>query len=151
VIENGYSVERSSSGLEFTFVSTGPKGSVKKYIIFKPMDKVANVFNMGFGDITREGWLSDSVVTNNHDLRMVVGALVSSINMFFESHPTKSIFIIGNSSSRTRLYRITISSNFDSVNDRFFVYGFISGGWEAFARNRPYDAYLIQLKNIVTL
>lgn len=148
VIEKGYSLETLDAGLEFTFLSTGPKGSVKKYILFKPMESVPGVFTMGFGDIMPGGELSDKVVTNNQDLSLIVGALLLAIECFFKQHPEKSLFIIGNTPSRTRLYRIIISRNFQSIESRFSIYGLTEGNWDPFVNNRSYEAYLIQLKNV---
>ena len=146
MIEKGYSLETINTGLEFTFLSTGPKGPIKKYILFKPMETVAGVFTMGFGDISPGGVLSDQVVSNNRDLNLVVGALLLSINLFFEHHPDKSLFIIGNTPSRTRLYRIIISRNLPAIRNKFRIYGLEGAEWQDFAQNRPYEAYLIQLK-----
>jgi hypothetical protein len=146
VIENGYSLETLNSGLEFNFLSTGPNGIIKKYILFKPMERVSDVFSMGFGDIMDNGSVNDQVVTNNQDLSLVVGALLASIGLFFERYPTKSVFIAGTTPSRTRLYRIIISKNFPVVQSRFRIFGLIDGIWEEFASNRSYDGYLIQIK-----
>ncbi len=62
-----YEIEAASSLLRFEFYSTGPKGKVKKQVIFKAFENNPTVFNIGFGDVDKDGNINDLIITGNDD------------------------------------------------------------------------------------
>ena len=122
----------------YEFVSQGPKGDVKKVIIYSPTS-IPNFFNLGFGDkneLTEQP--DDQVITNNGDSVKVMATVASTLLSFTEEFPGAMIFATGSTKSRTRLYRIGISNNLETIRLDFLVYGFVDDGWEEFEPNTEY-------------
>jgi len=141
-----YYIEASSSLLKFEFHSEGPKGKIKKQIVFKAFKDNPNVFNLGFGDVDETGEINDMVITNNHDSTKVLTTVALTVYKFYEKHPDSYVFITGSTKTRTRLYRIGITNNIDKIKNDFDVYGFIEKSWESFEKDCDYEAFLIKKK-----
>jgi hypothetical protein len=132
----------------FEFVSNGPKGKIIKRIEFKLMPH-KNAYNLGFGDKNLEtGELDDKKVTDNGDSKKVLATVVSGVMSFTNEYPDVFIYARGSTTSRTRLYRIGISSIRDEIVKRFELYGEVRDKWSIFERNTEYDAFAVKRKNI---
>ncbi|MBC7422447.1 MAG: hypothetical protein H7334_03225 [Ferruginibacter sp.] len=142
-----YEIEASSSLLRFEFYSIGPKGKVKKQVVFKVFEQNNNVFNIGFGDVDKDGNINDLVITGNQDSQKVLATVALTLFKFFEKHPHYFVFAIGSTKSRTRLYRIGISNNLMEIEQDFNVFGFAEEKWQKFKKDKDYEGFLIQLKN----
>jgi hypothetical protein len=142
-----YEIESSSSCLRFEFFSKGPKGKVKKQVEFESFEFNSTYFNIGFGDVDKEGNINDLVITGNKDSQKVLATVALSIFKFFERYPNAKIFATGSTKSRTRLYRIGISNNWVDINKSYEVYGFFYNAWDSFEKGKDYEAFLIMLKN----
>jgi hypothetical protein len=140
-----YEVEASESFLKFEFFSNGSKGIIKKLIEFEPFEKTPNVFNIGFGDVDENGNINDLIITDNNDSQKVLATVALSIIKFFERYPNCYVFAKGSTNSRTRLYKIGITNNWNDISQIFEVYGFIEEKWNKFERNVNYEAFLIKL------
>ena len=139
-----YHIETSSSFLKFEFVSKGPNGDIRKQVIFRQTDH-ADVFNLGFGDVDHNtGQINDITITNNNDSQKVLATVALTVLRFFEKNPDKYVFATGSTKSRTRLYKMGISSNLEEIKENFEVFGFDGIKWEAFRKERDYDAFLIR-------
>ncbi|SDE08941.1 hypothetical protein SAMN04487996_103314 [Dyadobacter soli] len=138
-----YEITPGDTAMVYEFVSQGPKGDVKKVIIYSPTN-IPNFFNLGFGDKNDlTGQPDDQVVTNNGDSIKVMATVASTLLSFTEEFPGAMIFATGSTKSRTRLYRIGISNNLETIRLDFLVYGFVDDGWEEFAANTEYKAFLV--------
>ncbi len=141
-----YSIDSSSSFSKFEFHSEGPKGRVKKQVIFKAFNEAPNVFNLGFGDVDLNGEVNDTIVTNNNDSQKVLATVALTVYKFFEKHPDCFIYATGSTKERTRLYRMGISTNLDDILIDFDVYGYINDAWRIFEKGVNYEAFLIKRK-----
>lgn len=56
----------SADSLEFWFESIGPKGTIKKLVQFTPTQH-EDVYNLAFGNITKDGSFDDETTSNNMD------------------------------------------------------------------------------------
>jgi len=139
-----YELKASSSLLRFEFYSIGPKGKIKKSVIYKAFEDNPKVFNLGFGDADKNGNIDDLVITGNKDSKKVLATVVATIFKVFEKYPHAYIFATGSTKSRTRLYRIGITNNLHEVDKSFEIYGYINQQWEKFKKNRDYEAFLIR-------
>lgn len=138
-----YEITPGDTAMVYEFVSQGPKGDVKKVVIYSPTN-VPNFFNLGFGDKNElTGQLDDKVVTNNGDSIKVMATVASTLLSFTEEFPGAMIFAAGSTKSRTRLYRMGISNNLETIRPDFQVYGFVNDGWEEFVPNTEYGAFLV--------
>lgn len=141
-----YHIEASSSLLRFEFHSDGPRGKIKKQVVFKAFREHPNVFNLGFGDVDENGEINDTVITNNHDSRKVLATVALTVLKFYEKHPDCYVFVTGSTKTRTRLYRIGITNNLAEIGNDFDLYGFINESWETLVKDRDYEAFLVKKK-----
>lgn len=80
----------------------------------------------------------------------VIATVVKSMITFFGVYPDSSIYIMGSTPVRTRLYNIIISKELSEVKGIFEIYGFLGVTKEVFTANRGYDAFLITYLNNIT-
>ena len=140
-----YSYKINESFLDYEFVSKGPKGRIKKIVHFGQIDE--HLYNVGFGDLDETtGTISDIIVTNNDDSRIVLATVASAIYDFMLHYPNAIIFARGSTAARTRLYRIGITNHWKEINQHFNIYGLKDLEWEKFLVGTVYDAFLIQRK-----
>lgn len=138
-----YEITPGDSAMVYEFVSQGAKGDVKKVVIYTPTG-APNYFNLGFGDwceSTREP--DDCVITNNGDSSKVMATVAATVYTFTNKFPGAVIYAVGSTKSRTRLYRIGISNNLETIRLDFQVYGLLEDGWEEFIPNTDYQAFLV--------
>jgi hypothetical protein len=142
-----YEIQSSSTCLRFEFFSKGPKGKIKKQVEFESFEPNSTFFNIGFGDVDDKGRINDLVITGNDDSQKVLATVALSIFNFFEKYPNAKVFATGSTKSRTRLYRIGITNNWEEIEKNFQVYGFFDEAWTDFEKGKDYEAFLITLKN----
>jgi uncharacterized protein DUF6934 len=105
----------------YEFASIGSKGIFVKRIQFSATDN-PHIFNLGFGDKMADGGIDDSVDSKNGDRDKILATIVASIYTFTSVYPGNYVLFFGSSESRTRLYRMAISNNFDFLNTDFHIF-----------------------------
>jgi hypothetical protein len=145
--EDRYRVETSFDLTTFEFVSEGPKGKIEKVVVYTEIN-LKDVYNLAFGDkdpIT--GFLNDLTVTNNGDSQKVLATVAATLYAFTDEKPTVAIIATGSTAARTRLYRMGITNNLESIRQDFDVYGLTERkNWEPFRKNITYGAFLVRRK-----
>jgi len=139
---------RSESSLQFyEFISEGPKGLIKKMVIYTETT-TENVYNLGFGDYDEStNGINDLSVTNNGDSLKVLATVASTVYAFTERHPNSWILATGSTSVRTRLYRMGITNNLTEIEADFIVFGYTKNeDWEKFVVGEDYEAFLLTKK-----
>ena len=130
----------------FTFVSEGPKGSIKKLIVYTQMLE-KDIYNLAFGDFNEDtGKIDDRVITNNNDSQKVLTTVASSLYVFTDKHPNVWVYATGSNTARTRLYRRGITANIDEILADFEVYGLQNDLWQPFEKGEDYEAFLAKRK-----
>lgn len=126
----------------YEFLSEGPKGKIKKVVLYQPMGEY--LYNLSFGDWdeTRQA-INDSMRSNNNDRNKVVATVAFTVIEFIKHYPDVLVLAKGSTSSRTRLYQIGISVNWHIIGQQFHVRGFYNGAWEPFVNGRNYQAFFI--------
>jgi len=133
--------------LDYEFYSEGPKGRVKKIVLFTKMQDNPLVYNLAFGDEDPDtGVVSDLVITDNKDTKIVLATVANTINDFCDRHGDHYIFAIGSTKARTRLYQIGISSMLNEISVDFEILGSKNGVLYAFQKNVNYDSFLVKRK-----
>jgi hypothetical protein len=141
-----YSLKSDNDQEVFEFESFGPKGKIRKLVLYKETSFVG-IYNLGFGDLNLEtGEIDDLVVSDNGDGEVVLSTVVSTIHKFFDKHPNAQVYLSGSTKSRTRLYRIAINKYFELFSSKFEILGELETHFERFTKNREYHGYLIKLK-----
>ena len=140
-----YSVGSDNNHLTYEFFSEGPKGTIKKVVLYQEIDE--NVFNLAFGDWNEvKQKIDDSVRSNNDDRDKVLATVGSSVIDFIRHHPQAIIFAKGITPGKTRLYQMGINTNWNEVAELFDVEGLNKGNWEPFEANKNYQAFTLKLK-----
>lgn len=134
--------------LEFKFESVGPKGTIKKVARYNLQnDGNQTFFELMLGDRTNKTKDFDiEVVSDNKDRDKILTTVAATIVEFTKNFPDLAIIATGNTSAKTRLYQMLISTNLDTIKTTFNVYGSCKGTWEPFKKNVKYDAFAVQRK-----
>ena len=139
-----YQYITSPNFLVFEFISEGPNGKIKKAIRYSPLTvNGITYFNLGFGDMNEQtGQINDLAISNNNDRDRILATVAASVLDFTTHFPDAIIYVQGSTPARTRLYQIAILNKWEQVTGLFEVLGFINVGWESFAKNVNYHAFL---------
>lgn len=107
-----------------------------------------NFYNLGLGDKDEStGEINDSIVTNNGDSDKVLVTVAATLYHFTHKFPEAMIFATGSTKARTRLYRIGITNNIDSIKPDFEVFGLTKENvWVHFEAKKEFDAFLVKRK-----
>lgn len=140
-----YPVTSNAEHDTYIFWSHGPKGSVKKVVVYTLISNGA--FNLGFGDWDETNkCLLDHVKTNNGDTQKVLATVAATALDFIAHHPKAGIFIQGTSASKTRLYQMGINANAMLIKQYFETFGYEQNGWQPFVAGRNYIAFYLKSK-----
>ncbi|WP_159729199.1 hypothetical protein [Sphingobacterium sp. 18053] len=124
-----YIFNSSSDSVDFTFKSVGGKGEIEKAIRYELVNEEHNIYNLCFGEIKgyNEGTgkleIDDKVESKNGDMEMILATVASSAYLFNETYPERIIYFSGSTDSRTRLYRMAISKEYDEISKKFDIFG----------------------------
>ncbi|MCW3110499.1 MAG: hypothetical protein JWQ09_5005 [Segetibacter sp.] len=130
----------------FKFTSEGPKGSIKKLVVYSQMLE-PDIYNLAFGDYNEETEaIDDSIITNNNDSQKVLATVASTLYVFTDKHPNVWVYATGSNSARTRLYRMGITTNIEEVLEDFEVFGLSDDTWQEFEKGKEYEAFLVKRK-----
>jgi hypothetical protein len=140
-----YQVSADDERFLYEFFSEGPKGSIKKTVIYSEIED--GLFNLAFGDWNDElNKLDDSIRSNNGDRDKILATVASTAIDFTDRFPQAEIFTEGSTPARTRLYQIGISNNLVEISEDFEIQGYIDHEWQPFRKGINYEAFLIQRK-----
>jgi len=142
-----YSYFTSNDFKNYEFYSIGPKGRIKKAVLFTRVVSESTFYNLAFGDVDpNTALLDDTVVTNNNDRDLVLATVANTINDFSDRYGNYFIYAEGSTPARTRLYQIGIASLWEQIDINFNVYGFKDGEWLRFEKNVNYEAFFVKRK-----
>ena len=97
-----YEIEIDVDSLAFGFISTGPKGNIRKLVQFSLIDE-AGFYNLSFGDFNFDtGEIDDKAITDNGDSVKVLATVVSAVYSFCDLLPNAWIYATGSTAARTR-------------------------------------------------
>ena len=141
-----YNYDSAENSLYFEFQSISPKRTIQKIVIYTPIESHSNIYNLALGDLLENGEVSDSIVSDNGDLKRVIATVVQTMLDFFRKYPDCSIYFKGNTPERTRLYRIIINKEFKEATRTFQLFGIINSKIVAFEPNIPFESFVIKLR-----
>ncbi|WP_298732425.1 hypothetical protein [uncultured Chitinophaga sp.] len=107
------------SSERYVFVSSG-KQEIEKAVEFTAME-IPRYYNIGFGDQLPNGTLDDTVGSNNGDIIKVLATVVKIIVSFLSELPDATIFFVGSSSDRTRLYRRILRNYYYVFSNEYLI------------------------------
>jgi len=137
-----YQVSADDEHFLYEFFSEGPKGSIKKTVIYSEIED--GLFNLAFGDWNEQlNKLDDSIRSNNGDRDKILATVASTAIDFTDRFPQAEIFTEGSTPARTRLYQMGISNNLAEISEDFEIQGYIYHEWQSFRKGINYEAFLI--------
>jgi hypothetical protein len=141
----GYAAVANASHNTYEFLSSGPKGTIKKVVLY--MEVEPGIFNLGFGDWDEiEQAVKDDTRTNNADRDKVLATVASTVVDFMHYHPDAILFAEGETPAKTRLYQMGINTEWQEISRLFEVQGLGSEGWEPFQKEKNYKALTLRAK-----
>ncbi|HWK02371.1 MAG TPA: hypothetical protein VNS58_01985 [Puia sp.] len=142
-------MKKSIANFVFKFYSEGPRGKIKKVVIFRHARKFGeNVFNLAFGDQHElPDQINDVAISNNNDPIKVLNTVALTVVDFIEKRPNAIILIEGSTLSRTRLYQMRISFHWLEISEYYEVYGEYGKKWLPFQKGVNYKRFLVFKKN----
>lgn len=159
-----YAFDRSETGHEYLFVSTGQLGNILKMVSISPIwdnsafSDTTTLFNLAFGDvitINNQSKMDDSIRTNNGDMPKVLATVIQIAMFFMEENPGATLIFEGYMDSKSTelgrnqrniLYQRAINSNWDQLNSAFDIAGVRKHQREQYIPGENYDAILIMHK-----
>ena len=139
-------VDISTDSSVFEFISTGPKGDIKKVIQFEKTD-TPNVYNLSFGNLLNDGSIDDTTINDNKDRNKILATVADTVYNFTSRSPDIYVFFSGSTLERTRLYRMAISVYYEILSKTFNIWGLLKNGYtELFKKNCNYTGFLIKRK-----
>lgn len=145
-----YPVISDDKLLSFKFLSEGPKGLIKKVIVYREIEH--NIFNLVFGDWDdKHQRINDSTRSNNNDRDKVLATVALTVIDFMSAHPGAMVFAEGATRGKTRLYQMAINQHWQEINKLFDIEGFNGGDWEPFVAGRNYEAFTLKAKQKVVI
>ena len=148
--QDGYELHLTKKDkiVQFKFTSEGSKGSIEKVVEFSPLTKMR--WNLGFGDIIGDDW-SDTVITDNDDLRIVIQTVANAVYTFFESFPDHEVYIEPLDYQRKLLYNRTFQQKWHEIEPIFIVKGIILNSLnpqsESYNPKKLFDLFVLKLRN----
>lgn len=129
----------------FEFFSEGPKGTIRKIVMYSPID--SSLFNLGFGDWNEVAQsVEDKVRSNNMDRDKVLATVAFTVLDFLKYHPGTTVLLEGSSQARTRLYQIQIKSAWYWISQTLHIEGYVDERWEFLRTDGSYDAFAVRSK-----
>ena len=134
-----------SDTLEYSyrFESVSDQVIIQKLVLFTATGRT-NLYNLALVDEFSDGELSDTVVSNNDDMRTVLTTVFRIIEDFLNRFPTFIVLFQGSDERRNRLYRMALGRELKQLTTLYEVRGFINGSFVPFERNQPYESFLIR-------
>ena len=138
-----YQLKTSKNILVFEFLSEGSKGKIDKIIQFSETN-LKGFYNLAFGDKNIEtGELDNLAVSNNGDMEKVLATVVAAVLAFTERMPEAYIYATGNTSARTRIYRMGIMKYYNEIVESFDFFGETENDLETFVKNKDYNGFVV--------
>jgi hypothetical protein len=139
----GYEVLADAAFEKYEFISVGVKGPIRKIVLFKQMG--FHIYNLSFGDWDEStGELNDTVRTNNGDRSKVLTTVAITIVDFLKNHPDCTVFAIGSTPSKSRLYQMELNAYWHTISMLYYIEGYINNNWEEFKPGKNYEAFTVR-------
>lgn len=149
-----YDLSSNSNSTIFSFISTGVHGDISKLIRYT-ITSNDKIYNLGFGNKIiinkEESLIDDLVITDNGDRDIILATVAKTTYIFTEQNPDKYVLFRGSTPSRTRLYRMAITKNYNELSKTFHIFGVhINSDGQLidapFDSNVDFDGFIIKRK-----
>jgi hypothetical protein len=133
----------ATSNVNYYFFSEGPRGVIKKQILFEE-SRIKNYYQLHFGD-SINGTIVEDVVSDNKDADLVLASVAWAVLCFVNRSDKLHVRFSGLTRHRTRLFNIWLGRNNEELSKYMLVFGYNEDGrWERFVPNRQYSAFMLK-------
>lgn len=137
-----YRLQSSTDSLQYVFESVSDEKKIKKAVAYIQSEDNSDLYQLIFGDLTKDGDIDILSVSNNADMKTVLATVVSTFFQFFEQYPNATVAFTGSTQSRTRLYRAVITGLIKETELYYQVLGIKENGYfEPFNNQEVYVGY----------
>ncbi|WP_439582607.1 DUF6934 family protein [Dyadobacter bucti] len=141
-----YALTAGTYSTIFEFTSEGPKGYISKIVAFQNIGP--GIYNLAFGDKNDlTGDFDDQATSDNGDSEKVLATVVQALYKFFDAYPSATVYAVGSTKVRTRLYRMGITQHLNEAVQDFELYGRVGDDFFKFEVNTQYSAFLVRKRN----
>ena len=142
-----YELKSDETLMVFEFTSVGQNGAIHKIVQYSETN-LKGFYNLGFGDKNLEtGEIDDCVISNNGDSQKVLATVAATVYAFTERYANVWIYATGSTKSRTRLYRIGLTTHLEEILQDYELYGQRGGEWQTFVKGVEYEAFLVRRRS----
>ncbi|MCE6989628.1 DUF6934 family protein [Dyadobacter sp. CY323] len=141
-----YEFSNNEKSVLFTFDSVGSR-IIPKGVLFQQTG-TPNLFNVIMGDVDSSGNIDVYSESNNGDMENVLSTVIQIITHFLATNKDAIICIQGSTPARTRLYRILLCRELNTISKHFRLLGFGETELELFEPGKTYRAFVISSKNV---
>jgi hypothetical protein len=131
----------------FVFLSTGKKDLIK-LVLFDEIED--HVYNVALSTVLENGSVSYDDKINNGDTVKVLATVVECIRFFAESHPDETIFFMGDTPQKNRIYHEILSRHYDEFITEFSIFGVTINEQrtdvEKFKREKNFSGFYLRKK-----
>jgi len=132
---------------QYSFYSEGPKGNIRKTIVYAKLSDNPVTYNLAFGDEDpHTGEINDNIVSDNEDRDIVLATVANTIIAFSAHYGNPRIYAVGSTASRTRLYQMSIARLLNEIEADFEIFGVIGDDVYPFEINVNYTAFFVRKK-----
>ena len=136
-------LETKGKSIRYIFESVG-KTAIIKQIEYSYFDSIlgSDVYNLGFGDYNaQQDIISDTINSNNGDMRKVFNTVLSTVPKFFEVYKNAGIWVTGSDEKRTKIYCYYVDRHFEALNNDYLFYGYLKDANPNLMPYTPYTTY----------
>jgi hypothetical protein len=142
-----YNYEVSKSFLRYNFYSEGPRGRIKKAVLYGLLGarKGVDHYNLAFGDYDHNMEIIDDLsISNNGDRDKILATVAFTVIEFAGHFPGCKIVAGGSTPARTRLYQMGIAKYYKEISVLFDIQGLTENDdWVSFKTRENYKAILV--------
>jgi hypothetical protein len=145
-------VENSKDFRTFRFLGAGSGRTSQKIVQFTPTGR-RGIYNLALGDQVEGKYFDDFSLDGNGDCDMVLASVVSTVHVFLDRYPRRTVVFHGNTPARTRLYRRAVNHASPELEKVFDIMGLVPMGEGRLALRKyepdvNYVAFLVRRKRL---
>ncbi len=140
-----YDFTASDDATVFWFESIWQDDVIKKQIKISATS-IPNFYALALVDLMADGSLSDVNRPRHGNVEKVLATVLQTMLVFMDKHPDSTIFFMGSTPARTRLYQIAIQRELESAESIFSIQGLIKGSFYDFQPGNQYEGFVVTRK-----
>lgn len=121
-----YLVRVSTDLSTFGFTSVSDNKVIEKRVEYTDTKIILDdkpIYNLGFGDVDKNGNIDDEAESNNGDIVKVISAVSLTIYEYTAKYPNRYIYFRGSNTQRTEFYQTLLKRKHNELVEDFDIFG----------------------------